>query len=321
MVNGRIDKYQFEEGYCQAEKSSSDKSKDNFTFCYYDQDHLGNIRQVREANGSKGDVIQTMNYYPFGAEFCDGGTKNYTQKHKYNGKEFDNMHGLNSYDYGARQYNPVTARWDRVDPLAEKYYSVSPYNYCNNNPVNSVDPDGRDVCVLTAPKGAGNLGHMAILIQRPNKDGVKQWFLYSKNGTSENKGFSGHSDKDDIKKGVKGNNSEIGFNTVEEFLQSDKNLNNDGTVEYTEGYLLSCDSDKDIKAEQGAIEYLGKDKENKDYNLLNRNCAQTVQNALSKSGFKTGQPSLRLTALRMMGGGSGSDISDRFPNVIYQRIK
>ena len=71
MVNGRIDKYQFEEGYCQAEKSSSDKSKDNFTFCYYDQDHLGNIRQVREANGSKGYVIQSMNYYPFGAEFCD----------------------------------------------------------------------------------------------------------------------------------------------------------------------------------------------------------------------------------------------------------
>lgn len=142
MVNGRIDKYQFEEGYCQAEKSSSDKKKDNFTFCYYDQNHLGNIRQVREANGSKGYVIQTMNYYPFGAEFCDNGAKNYTQKHKYNGKEFDNMHGLNSYDYGARQYNPVTARWDRVDPLAEKYYGVSQYNYCMNNPVRFIDPDG-----------------------------------------------------------------------------------------------------------------------------------------------------------------------------------
>ncbi|MDO4958053.1 MAG: RHS repeat-associated core domain-containing protein [Prevotellaceae bacterium] len=143
MVNGRIDKYQFEEGYCQAEKSSSDKNKDIFTFFYYDQDHLGNIRQVREANGSKGYVIQTMNYYPFGAEFCDNVAKNYTQKHKYNGKEFDNMHGLNSYDYGARQYNPVTARWDRIDPLCEKYYSVSPYVYCANNPVMLVDPDGR----------------------------------------------------------------------------------------------------------------------------------------------------------------------------------
>ena len=48
-----------------------------------------------------------------------------------------------TYDYGARQYNPVLARWDRVDPLCEKYYSISPYAYCGNNPVNRVDKDGR----------------------------------------------------------------------------------------------------------------------------------------------------------------------------------
>ena len=39
------------------------------------------------------------------------------QPYKYNGKELDLMHGLNTYDYGARQYEPVTGRWDRVDPL------------------------------------------------------------------------------------------------------------------------------------------------------------------------------------------------------------
>lgn len=53
------------------------------------------------------------------------------------------MHGLNTYDYGARQYNPVTARWDRVDPLAHEYYGVSPYVYCMNNPIMLVDPDGK----------------------------------------------------------------------------------------------------------------------------------------------------------------------------------
>ena len=63
---------------------------------------------------------------------------------KVNGKELDVMHGMNTYDYGAMQYNPVTARWDRPDPLAEKYYSVSPYVYCANNPVMLVDPDGQD---------------------------------------------------------------------------------------------------------------------------------------------------------------------------------
>ena len=30
-----------------------------------------------------------------------------------------------------------------VDPLAEKYYSTSPYAYCGGNPVNRTDPDGR----------------------------------------------------------------------------------------------------------------------------------------------------------------------------------
>jgi RHS repeat-associated protein len=75
-------------------------------------------------------------------QFCDG-TKNYLdQKHKYNGKEFDNMYGLNTYDYGARQYNPVTLRWDRVDPMAEKYRETSPYVYCANDPIKHVDPDG-----------------------------------------------------------------------------------------------------------------------------------------------------------------------------------
>jgi hypothetical protein len=29
-----------------------------------------------------------------------------------------------------------------IDPLAEKYYSVSPYAYCENNPLNKIDPDG-----------------------------------------------------------------------------------------------------------------------------------------------------------------------------------
>ncbi len=44
LKNGRIDKYQFGEGYCQAARRSA--TQDSFTFLYYDRDHLGNIRQV-----------------------------------------------------------------------------------------------------------------------------------------------------------------------------------------------------------------------------------------------------------------------------------
>ena len=108
---------------------------------------------MTEADGSKqGEVIQRMNYYPFGAEFCDNGTKSYVQNHKYNGKEFDHMHGLNTYDYGARQYNPVTGRWDRMDPHCESYYNASPYVYCGNNPSNMVDYDGCDYWSTNDPE-------------------------------------------------------------------------------------------------------------------------------------------------------------------------
>ena len=54
------------------------------------------------------------------------------------------MHGLNTYDYGARQYDAILPSWDRIDPLAEKYYNVSPYAYCADNPVNAIDQDGKD---------------------------------------------------------------------------------------------------------------------------------------------------------------------------------
>ena len=144
MRNGRIDRYLFDEGYCQAAKYASNPVQDGFTPYYFDRDHLGSVRQVIKAYGStKGTVVQRMEYYPSGLQFCDNTTDSDVQPQRYNGKELDKMHGLNTYDYGARQYNPVTARWDRMDPLCEKYYGVSPYSYCHGDPVNKIDPDGR----------------------------------------------------------------------------------------------------------------------------------------------------------------------------------
>ena len=49
-------------------------------------------------------------------------------------------------DFGARQYSPSLRRWMTPDPLSEKYYGISPYAFCNNNPVNFVDPDGERLC-------------------------------------------------------------------------------------------------------------------------------------------------------------------------------
>ena len=54
------------------------------------------------------------------------------------------MNGLNQYDYGARRRGAGLPIWTGMDPLAEKYYSISPYAYCHNNPVNRIDPDGKN---------------------------------------------------------------------------------------------------------------------------------------------------------------------------------
>jgi len=51
-------------------------------------------------------------------------------------------------DYGARSYDPLTCSWTTPDPLAHKYLSWSPYSFTAANPVNFVDPDGRDAIII-----------------------------------------------------------------------------------------------------------------------------------------------------------------------------
>jgi len=52
------------------------------------------------------------------------------------------MNGLNEYDYGSRWQDPTIGRWPTMDPLVDKYYSISPYAYCAGNPVRYIDPTG-----------------------------------------------------------------------------------------------------------------------------------------------------------------------------------
>ncbi len=60
-----------------------------------------------------------------------------------NGKESQKFAGLPYLDYGARFYHPLSSRWTTMDPLAEKYYSVSPHADCvkhdNKPPVGNHD--------------------------------------------------------------------------------------------------------------------------------------------------------------------------------------
>ena len=111
-------------------------------YYYYLKDHQGNNRVVLSSSGT---VMETNHYYPFGGVFS---TSTNVQPYKYNGKELDSKNGLNWYDYGARHYDATLGRWHVVDPLGEKYYSTSPYAYCLNNPVGTIDFEGKLVIFI-----------------------------------------------------------------------------------------------------------------------------------------------------------------------------
>ena len=112
---------------------------ENSTYYFFLTDHLGSIRVVADASGS---VVQRNHFYPFGLSFADNENPE-TQPYKFNGKELDLFHGLNWYDYLARGMDPAAGRFTAIDPLCEKYFALSPYVFCANNPVNYIDPDGK----------------------------------------------------------------------------------------------------------------------------------------------------------------------------------
>ncbi len=86
-----------------------------------------------------------IDYYPFGMLLPNRHEDAGEYRYGFNGMEKDDeIKGEgNSYDFGARIYDPRVGRWLVRDPLASKYPSVSPYNSFSNNPIINVDPDGR----------------------------------------------------------------------------------------------------------------------------------------------------------------------------------
>jgi RHS repeat-associated protein len=68
-------------------------------------------------------------------------------RYGFNGKEKDDeVKGAGaSYDFGARMYDPRLGRWLSCDPLFAKYRDLSPFNYCDNNPIMLIDNDGKKI--------------------------------------------------------------------------------------------------------------------------------------------------------------------------------
>ena len=121
------------EGICKSKYSD-----EVLDFHFFVRDHQGSVTAVIGRESAE----QLTRYYPFGGLMTQDCMGEGVSADKYTGKRLDRMHGLDWYDFGARQYDPVYGRFAGIDPLCEKYPHLSPYAYCGNDPVNFVDPTG-----------------------------------------------------------------------------------------------------------------------------------------------------------------------------------
>lgn len=140
-------KYYFSNGYVSFHTGG------NVDYSAIITDYRGSTRVVMTMDStlSTSNIVQANSYYPSGALVTDvqtsiqlGSTSGGVQTHKFLGKELDRMYGLDWYDLGARRYDAAALTFWTMDPLCEQYYHISPYTYCNGDPVNMIDLDGRN---------------------------------------------------------------------------------------------------------------------------------------------------------------------------------
>ena len=104
---------------------------------YYHTDHLGSSSYITNLDG---EVVQHIEYVPFGEVFIEERNNIWNTPYLFNAKEFDEETGL--YYYGARYYAPRLSLWMSTDPKQEDYYNVCTYCYVICNPTKFIDIEG-----------------------------------------------------------------------------------------------------------------------------------------------------------------------------------
>ena len=182
---------------------------DLFSYVYNYTDHIGNIRlsYTKEKGTNVLKIVEENHYYPFGLKHNNYNSSKMlyakegqmekqkplppymamSYNYKYNGKEYQDELGLNMYDYGARNYDPAIGRWMNIDPLANKYYDLSPYNYVANNPILFIDPDGKEIIVA-------NKNDQKAILKDINSRALGT-FAFNKSGSLYLKSSKGNEDK------------------------------------------------------------------------------------------------------------------------------
>ena len=94
----------------------------------------------------------------------------------FTGKERDNETG---YGYFGARYmdHELMTMWLSVDPMADKYPSISPYAYCAWNPVILIDPEGKEnVIYVVNLQGKNARVDVDVALRRPDGGQVSEHF-------------------------------------------------------------------------------------------------------------------------------------------------
>ncbi len=159
-------------------------------------------------------------------------------KYQYNQKELNNDFGLLWSDYGARWLDLQRGVWGQIDPLAEKYYAWSGYNYVGDNPVMNIDPDGR-------------------VIQPANEDSKKYYDELYSNASKETQAIYDKLNTSEVvyNINVSENLPEKGGGTMYNFETNQLDINVSPEGEYTVG-LLADELTHANQFENGEIGYI-----------------------------------------------------------------
>jgi RHS repeat-associated protein len=105
---------------------------------FYLHDRLGSVRMIIDTSAN---VVNYYTYEPFGQTIESGGTLN--NPFMFTGQYFDSE--INEYYLRNRQYHPHIGRFTTRDLIAGQFdnpLSLHKYLYCENEPVNWIDPWG-----------------------------------------------------------------------------------------------------------------------------------------------------------------------------------
>ena len=146
-------------------------------------DHLGSSSWITYTDGS---AVQHLHYLPWGEDFVDQRSTNWNAMYTFSAKEKDTETGY-SY-FGSRYYSSDLSIWLSVDPMSDKYPSLSPYVYCANNPVKLVDPNGEEGIVVTGSPGKTKMDQHFLINgldrakkaqKRTEKGESTTWMIYN----------------------------------------------------------------------------------------------------------------------------------------------